>query len=259
MLGKLLKYDLRANLKIFLFIWPAIVVFSLLERLLVALMPSSSPIAQVLIIMTIAVFMMALVAACIFSLVISVIRFYSGLLRDEGYLMFTLPVKTWQLVLSKLISAFVFVFGTALLSVLGGYCLLDALPNFSATFFTTIRYIVQGSDENVLILVLAAVNFVLSPIALLLQVYFSCSIGHLGKRLRVLWSILTFYGVSVVMQIVNTVAIVVIPFGLSDKLALTEIQTAVLTQGFTCIESIALCVVFFFVSERILRRHLNLE
>ena len=65
MLGKLLKYDLRANLKIFLFIWPAIVVFSLLERLLVALMPSSSQIAQVLIIMTIMVFMMALVAACI--------------------------------------------------------------------------------------------------------------------------------------------------------------------------------------------------
>ena len=35
-LSKLLKYDLRANLKIFLFIWPAILVFGLLER--VALM-----------------------------------------------------------------------------------------------------------------------------------------------------------------------------------------------------------------------------
>ena len=32
MLSKLLKYDLRANLKIFLFIWPAILVFGLLER-----------------------------------------------------------------------------------------------------------------------------------------------------------------------------------------------------------------------------------
>ena len=31
-LSKLLKYDLRANLKIFLFIWPAILVFGLLER-----------------------------------------------------------------------------------------------------------------------------------------------------------------------------------------------------------------------------------
>ena len=31
-LSKLLKYDFRANLKIFLFIWPAILVFGLLER-----------------------------------------------------------------------------------------------------------------------------------------------------------------------------------------------------------------------------------
>lgn len=41
MLSKLLKYDLRANLKIFLFIWPAILVFGLLERVaLMAELPS---------------------------------------------------------------------------------------------------------------------------------------------------------------------------------------------------------------------------
>ena len=40
-LSKLLKYDLRANLKIFLFIWPAILVFGLLERVaLMAELPS---------------------------------------------------------------------------------------------------------------------------------------------------------------------------------------------------------------------------
>ena len=39
------------------------------------------------------------------TLIIMVQRFYKNLLGDEGYLMFTLPVKTWQNVLNKLIFA----------------------------------------------------------------------------------------------------------------------------------------------------------
>ena len=46
-LSKLLKYDLRANLKIFLFIWPAILVFGLLERVaLMAELPSEIGFAE---------------------------------------------------------------------------------------------------------------------------------------------------------------------------------------------------------------------
>lgn len=92
MLSKLLKYDLRANLKIFLFIWPAILVFGLLERVaLMAELPSK--ISAIFVNLTTVLFVLAVIAACVFALVISVIRFYSGLLRDEGYLMFTLPVR----------------------------------------------------------------------------------------------------------------------------------------------------------------------
>ena len=39
------------------------------------------------------------------SLVVVIQRFYKSLLGDEGYLMFTLPVETWKLVMSKLLVA----------------------------------------------------------------------------------------------------------------------------------------------------------
>ena len=114
-LSKLLKYDLRANLKIFLFIWPAILVFGLLERVaLMAELPSK--ISAIFVNLTTVLFVLAVIAACVFALVISVIRFYSGLLRDEGYLMFTLPVRPWQLVLSKLLTAFLTLIVTGLVS-----------------------------------------------------------------------------------------------------------------------------------------------
>ena len=78
-LSKLLKYDLRANLKIFLFIWPAILVFGLLERVaLMAELPVK--ISAIFVNLTTVLFVLAVIAACVFALVISVIRFYSGLL-----------------------------------------------------------------------------------------------------------------------------------------------------------------------------------
>lgn len=259
MLGKLLKYDFRANLKIFLFIWPAIVVFALLERLLVEVAFSAGSIAQILVIMTLGIFALALTGACIFAFVVSVIRFYSGLLRDEGYLMFTLPVKSWQLVLSKLISAFVFIAVTCLLSVASGYFLLDAVPHFTDMLRFSVQTLAAQSGMNTALLLLVAVNVAISPAVLILQVYFSCSVGHLGKRLRVLWSILTFYGVNVAVQMVNMAAVLIFSSSLFDRLGVNEMQTAVLAQTVAGAENLILGIVFFFVSERILRKHLNLE
>lgn len=37
----------------------------------------------------------------VFTVTIIIQRFYKGLLKDEGYLMFTLPVESWKLILSK--------------------------------------------------------------------------------------------------------------------------------------------------------------
>ena len=137
-LSKLLKYDLRANLKIFLFIWPAILVFGLLERVaLMAELPVK--ISAIFVNLTTVLFVLAVIAACVFALVISVIRFYSGLLRDEGYLMFTLPVRPWQLVLSKLLTALLTLvvtgrsasFPSASCSVVSVACCLPSTPRWS--------------------------------------------------------------------------------------------------------------------------------
>ena len=54
---------------------------------------------------------MLYVALCIAVVVLAIVfiiqRFYNGLLKDEGYLMFTLPVKTWQLIKAKGLTALI--------------------------------------------------------------------------------------------------------------------------------------------------------
>ncbi len=49
------------------------------------------------------VFSLALIAAVVTTIVLMILRFYRNLMTDEGYLMFTLPVSTTELICSQLI------------------------------------------------------------------------------------------------------------------------------------------------------------
>ena len=105
MLWKLLKYDFRAMVKSFAILWPASLVVALVNRFTI---PFDQPLDnELLAVVTMVAFFSVLFAMCVAVLIFIVQRFYKGLLGDEGYLMHTLPVRTWQLVASKLICALV--------------------------------------------------------------------------------------------------------------------------------------------------------
>ena len=109
MLGKLLKYDFRAMWKQFSVIWPAALVIALINRFTHPFNRQGGLGVEneLLAVITITVFIGVMCAMFVVAMVFVLTRFYRGLLGDEGYLMHTLPVKTWQLVLSKLVCAIV--------------------------------------------------------------------------------------------------------------------------------------------------------
>ncbi|MGM9554685.1 MAG: hypothetical protein ACI3V2_10295 [Faecousia sp.] len=254
MLRKLLKYDLRANMKIFLFIWPAIIVFAVIERLAISA-DLEGKLGTVLISTTTTVFVLGVIAACIVSLVVSIVRFYSGLLRDEGYLMFTLPVKPWQLILSKFLTALLTVVVTGLISVLASWYLFDGINGF----YVTVRMLWYELDlPSGMTLLLVGLIIFASICMLLLQIYLSCSIGQLFKRHRILWSVLVYYGINVVIEILSVSSL--IGFNAFSAFAYTAtIREVNLLLGIVLAVQAALCVLYFFLSECILRKKLNLE
>lgn len=100
MTGRLIKYELRSSIKLMGVIWAALIVTSFLFSISINFMGNlmiRSSIASTLInllqgitgMLYIAVF----IATAAASVVIVIMRFYKGLLSDEGYLMHTLPVK----------------------------------------------------------------------------------------------------------------------------------------------------------------------
>lgn len=216
---------------------------------------------------------MAYFAVCVAMVVITCIliiqRFYKGLLSEEGYLMFTLPAKTWQLIAAKgLVASILTVIG-AIVGVLSMFILAFRLSDWSTIlkgFFTLPwidwfktyplwpLYVVEG--------VVLALVCIWGAIG---HVYAAIAIGHLFKKHRIAWAIGAYIGIDFVQSVLlMTSANIFGRIGLGDLL--NAIAGNLKNYGlvhFALILEIAFFLVgaaiFFALTNWILSRKLNLE
>lgn len=265
MLRKLLKYDLRANMKLYLFIWPAMLLLAGLQRLLLEL-PVTGFLSHFLMSLLTGLMVLALIAMVVLCFVICVIRFYSGLLRREGYLMFTLPVKPWQLLLSKLLAAMLTLIPTCIFAYFGIALILSGTTDgVWNTMFNFSQILDQPLSAGTLIL--AGLTVLAAVANMILRVYFVSCLGHLFRRARIFLSILFYYLIGVLMQITSMLTLVSVNY--EPNTFVNSVFTWVETLSFNgamsaflgtiLLINVAIGCVYFFVSEVILRKRLNLE
>ncbi len=265
MLRKLLKYDLRANMKLYLFIWPAMLLLAGLQRLLLEL-PVTGFLGHFLMSLLTGLMVLALIAMAVLCFVICVIRFYSGLLRREGYLMFTLPVKPWLLLLSKLLAAMLTLIPTCIFAYFGIALILSGTTDgVWNTMFNFSQILDQPLSAGTLIL--AGLTVLATVANMILRVYFVSCLGHLFRRARIFLSILFYYLIGVLMQITSMLTLVSVNyepntfvnsvFTWVESLSFNGAMSAFL--GTILLINVAIGCVYFFVSEVILRKRLNLE
>lgn len=265
MLRKLLKYDLRANMKLYLFIWPAMLLLAGLQRLLLEL-PVTGFLGHFLMSLLTGLMVLALIAMAVLCFVICVIRFYSGLLRREGYLMFTLPVKPWMLLLSKLLAAMLTLIPTCIFAYFGIALILSGTTDgVWNTMFNFSQILDQPLSAGTLIL--AGLTVLAAVANMILRVYFVSCLGHLFRRARIFLSILFYYLIGVLMQITSMLTLVSVNyepntfvnsvFTWVESLSFNGAMSAFL--GTILLINVAIGCVYFFVSEVILRKRLNLE
>lgn len=265
MLRKLLKYDLRANMKLYLFIWPAMLLLAGLQRLLLEL-PVTGFLGHFLMSLLTGLMVLALIAMAVLCFVICVIRFYSGLLRREGYLMFTLPVKPWLLLLSKLLAAMLTLIPTCIFAYFGIALILSGTTDgVWNTMFNFSQILDQPLSAGTLIL--AGLTVLAAVANMILRVYFVSCLGHLFRRARIFLSILFYYLIGVLMQIASMMTLVSVNY--EPNTFVNSVFTWVETLSFNgamsaflgtiLLINVAIGCVYFFVSEVILRKRLNLE
>lgn len=270
MLAKLLKYDFKAMFKMFLPLWGVLLVVSAINRLFSgAGLNAEEGLGLVNSIMVL-LYVLLIMAVMVVTTVIIIARFYRGLLKDEGYLMFTIPVRPWQLVASKLISAVVI----SLLSVLVAVVSVLIIASYQGFFYDLVRIweVLAAMTPNANgLAILSVVSVFVGLFCAVSQVYASMALGHLASSHRVGFAVLAFIVLS---MIGSTLGTVIGLFGYPDLTTSLSSVTAQSNEAqvmaaFSHVLGTALiwglvldavrCVVHLVITNYILSRRLNLE
>lgn len=250
MTGKLLKYDLKSMMRNFVPLWIALLAVSVINYFTVQSPDYYSETANRLPAMVaLLVYGSLVIAVMVVTAVLVIQRFYQGLLKDEGYLMFTLPVKPWQLLTSKLVSAVIVCLGSAIVGVLSVMVITFNAETYQSMFDGLI-VTVRINGEPLLTAGIAAFAFGLCGIT---QIYVSLALGHLASKYRIGWAV----GIYIAIHMVFSWIELAVMFGV--QLPMYQIhspqQFFLLAAAYYFLRA----VLFFVVTERILSKKLNLE
>lgn len=269
MLAKLLKYDFKSMMKIFLPLWGVLLVVSAINRVFSGSGLDSEQGLGLVNSLMVLLYVLLIVAVLVVTTVIIIARFYQGLLKDEGYLMFTIPVHPWQLIASKLVSAVVI----SVISGLVAFASVMIIASYEGILGDLVRIWEQlGSmtPDAASLAILSLMSVFVGLICSVTQVYASMALGHLAGSHRVGFSVLAYIVLSMAWSAVTTViGLLGYPDVTSSLVITTGANNALDLSGFSAAMNTALlwglvidvvrCVVHFALTNYILSRRLNLE
>lgn len=216
MLGKLLKYEFKATGRTLLPVYAALLAMSLLMKLMVIdnrsgnfwLSDSLLGIVQGVISVAYAV---VLSVALVVTVLLLIQRFYKNLLRDEGYLMHTLPVAPWQNTMAKLIPAVLWSFVSIIMAwfsmLIIGFNITD-WTEFLNDIAALIQELTFEFGGQWLLMAVEAVVLLLVSMALSIQqAYLAMAMGHLAHKNRVLWSVVAYIVINMAIYFVSSLCV----------------------------------------------------
>ncbi len=199
-----------------------------------------------------------------------VVRFYSTMVSDRGYLTFTLPVKTSTHIWSKLIGGViwqiigsVFVWLCRMLFNAGQYWtpevkevqnvfaeIFKNMPDFQAKYLVTI--------------IMGALLMIVWTFLPMLMIYMCMAIGQLFGKWRIFASIASFVIIVILIYVLLIVGTMTLIFAVPDfnfDPLVNASEYAILNGvvGIALVISVAAFIAIFAITNRLFDKHLNLE
>lgn len=274
MLGKLFKYEFNATGRVFLPMYGALLVMSVIARVFYT-SNIRSDIATALITMLL---VMLFTAVWVVTLVIIVRRFWTNLLGREGYLMNVLPVNPWEHVLAKTVTSGVWIIAGMVVSIAAFLVMLFGLPeladiDFRDFFEDFSEFISQLRDnelagQTVLFIVQFCLLIVTSSFEFILSAYAAMCIGQLATSHRTWASIGAYFGLNIAQSFVMNLfhnsgyfeRVVTRPAGTEyAEYARRAIVATNQSMALLLLETVAICAAMFFLSSILLKKKLNLQ
>lgn len=272
MLGKLIKHEWRSFWKIPAFVSVFLMLFTLfgIISLHTRVWDTNNKIIQTLLVLAVVFYYIALIVISFTVAIYIAVRFYKNMYTDEGYLTHTLPVCKKELIFSKLLVSFLWAVITGIVIIISILSLAATLVSVFgadmslADLFREVARVIYSSDfkevfgiSAVHATILLLLSVIFGSISSILMLYTAISLGQLFQRHKVFGSILSYIGIYMVLQIVNTIITSPMLFKMSMSSALTMPAGPYLY--FILGESIVLSIIMFFLTEWLMTKKLNLD
>lgn len=283
MLGKLLKFEMRASARTLLplYVGTLAVAFacsismyiqssnmvkmkqSLANGVTVAFSGFSDPIdgsINTLIVFTTLLVCAFCVAVTVLTIMSIVQRFNNGIAGNEGYLMFTLPIRHEKLLASKLIGALLWTAASVLVICFAGAIVAGAPILANRAFFDWSfiwgelwdyfgQYHLWGS------LLLTVCNGILSVVSVILMIYLAIMVGQTEQcnKHRVAIAVVVFFALNWVFGLVEDGVFRLLQINVMDTLHYYNVIV-----GCDAVLTALLCVACFFGTTWLMKKKLNL-
>ena len=259
MLRKLLKHD-------FISVWRlAIPVFAIATGIVLfaytmCSIESDNPVLRIFSTLLFPTGIIVLIVACVVIFCLPVLHFYRNLMTGEGYLSFTLPVTTYQIVLSKLIVGAVTMLVNLAVTI-GGFLLLLSTETDLSSLSLMGLHMPDGTSPALFITVMIVI-IAIAAICQQIYLYLAICLGQVISKNKIIGSVLGYVIIYAINQAINLVLLAVMLFCIGfDNLETFMANTGNLLTflGILAAEYLILGTVSYILSVRILKNRLNLN
>ena len=266
MLGKLLKYEIKATARTFLPMYALLIVFALINKFFMAVNADYLKIPQII---SMSVFVVIIVGISVMTLLVTIQRFNKNLLSDEGYLSFTLPVKAHSHIDSKMIVSLMW---TAL-SVIVSFVSIFVMAINEETIVQLRKFINEVIPElnklgaaGYMIMFEGFIFVIIATLASIITIYAAITIGNMSSKHKLLAGIGAYIGFGVIEQIISS--IILTSFGGKVEKYFESLRNYSVPEVLYAVQLILLAfiafyiifgVAYYFLTNWMLKKKLNLE
>ncbi|WP_297429002.1 ABC transporter permease [Clostridium sp.] len=273
MLGKLMKYEIKATGRILIPLYAVLLVFATINKIFLETNLSSKlsnlglrGFSSIPFILSTFAYGCTMAAVVIVTFFVIIQRFYKNLLGDEGYLMNTLPVTTITNITSKLSIATFWLIISGLVAILSIIIMAFNPNTFNAIFNDIPRALSETYKEfgfqMAVVIIEVLVAILISIIKSLTMIYSSISIGHLFSRHRILSSFGAFIVLNIISGAISSfifIALSIIGQTNTIRLEPHSILTVHTILIFIILYNLIFFIGYFIITHYILKNKLNLE
>lgn len=269
MLGKLMKYELKATARTLIPLYIALLAFAIINKIFMGTgfsgINSVKEYSEIPFILSILAYGCTMAAIVIVTLFIVIQRFYKNLLGDEGYLMNTLPVTTVTNITSKLSIATFWNIISGLVAILSIVIMVFEPVAFSKFFSELFKGLYIAFHEigiqMYILIIEGIITILVSIMSSITMIYASISIGHLFSKHRILSSFGAFIVFNIITGAVSSPLKIAFSFSNFDNL-FSNMHSLVPVHAFlifSILFNLLFFIAYFIITNYILKNKLNLE